>query len=66
MQNLLAAALQHHKGGQIAEAERCYRRALKAQPRNAAAHHMLGILLAQTGRAAPAVESISRAVDIEP
>jgi tetratricopeptide (TPR) repeat protein len=64
--DLLAAALAHHRGGNSAQAEQLYRQILAHDAINAAAWHLLGVLLLQTGRAAEAVDLIGRAIALEP
>ena len=43
-------ALGHHQSGRLAEAEAIYRRVLAAEPRQADALHMPGVLAHQVGR----------------
>ncbi|PWC32577.1 tetratricopeptide repeat protein [Azospirillum sp. TSO35-2] len=47
----VSAALDHHLAGRLEQAERLYGRILAAVPGHADANHLLGLLLAQTGRA---------------
>ncbi len=63
--SLLADAVRRHQAGQLDEAEKHYRRAIAVGPDNAEAHHRLGVLLAQTGRHALAVECIGKAVALD-
>jgi tetratricopeptide (TPR) repeat protein len=60
--DLLRAGLEHHRAGQLAEAEAYYRRALSAAPGFADALHLLGAASLQAGRYAIAVEWIRRAI----
>ena len=60
----LHLAATHHQAGRFAEAEPIYRTVLTHEPENADALHLLGLLMYQTGRAEPAVESIRRALRI--
>ena len=62
----LAAAVALHRAGRLDEAEALYRRALEAQPRNAHALHLLGVILYQKGRAAEAVRLLLEAVALAP
>ena len=62
----LAAALQQHQAGRLAEAETLYGRILRAQPDQPDALHLLGVLAHQSGRHAAAVELIGRAVAHNP
>jgi predicted O-linked N-acetylglucosamine transferase (SPINDLY family) len=59
---IFAAAMQHHRGGRLREAESLYRQILQADSNHADALHMLGVLAHQTGRPQLAVEMISRAI----
>lgn len=42
--------LAHHRSGQLQQAEQVYRRILQAEPRNAGALHLLGLIAFQVGR----------------
>ena len=59
---LVAAGVAHHQAGQLGEAETLYRDALAAQPDNADALHLLGVLASQIGRHEDAVDLIGRAI----
>nr|WP_211113337.1 tetratricopeptide repeat protein [Azospirillum endophyticum] len=59
---MLAQAVAHHQAGRAAEAERGYRQVLAADPRNADALHLLGVLALQSGRADEAVTLIGKAL----
>ncbi len=59
---IFAAAMQHHRGGRLSEAESLYRQILQADSNHADALHMLGVLAHQTGRQQLAVEMIGRAI----
>lgn len=61
----LVAALDAHRAGKFAEAEAGYRAALAADPAQAGALHLLGVLLHQTGRSAAGAESIRRAIALK-
>ncbi len=63
---VLAAGFEHHQAGRLAEAEACYRRVLAAQPGNADALHLLGVIAHQAGRASLAVELIAQAIKLNP
>lgn len=60
--HLLATAVQHHRAGRLGEAEKLYRQILQADPNQADALHMLGVLALQTGRLPLAIEQISLAI----
>ena len=59
---LLALAINQHRAGQLAEAERTYRQILSADPANADSLHLLGIIAHQRGEHEKAVDLIGRAV----
>lgn len=65
----IAEALTHaaglHQSGRLDEAEIIYRRILDADEGQAAAWHLLGLVHAQTGRFAAAVDLIGRAVALD-
>jgi predicted O-linked N-acetylglucosamine transferase (SPINDLY family) len=60
-----AAALDHHKAGRLAEAERLYRQICAADPDHAGGFHRLGVVAHQLGRP-DAVELLKRAVTLKP
>lgn len=62
----LKAAVQLHRSGKIEEAERVYRRILAAEPANASAIHMLGVLLQQTGRSREGISMLNRSIELAP
>ncbi len=63
MQNsTLENAIAAHREGNYSVAEAAYRAVLAQEPANAAALHLLGVLLHQRGESAAAVELISRAI----
>jgi predicted O-linked N-acetylglucosamine transferase (SPINDLY family) len=66
----LAAAIEHHRAGRLAEAEPLYRGFLATAPDDGADHadvrHLLGILLLQQGDAAGAIAEIERACRAAP
>ncbi len=61
----LSIGTRHHQAGQWADAERCYRQALAAEPENARAHYLLGTLALQTGHVQPAIELLSKATVLD-
>jgi tetratricopeptide (TPR) repeat protein/SAM-dependent methyltransferase len=61
---MFSAALDHHRNGRLAEAERLYGEVLAQEPRHAPALHFLGILAHQGGNSAAAVELINRAIAV--
>ncbi|RAU22617.1 hypothetical protein CU669_08020 [Paramagnetospirillum kuznetsovii] len=66
MEALLAAAIERHRRGLVAEAEAEYRRIIAAHPGFAEAHNALGIALQQQARPADAVACFRRAVELKP
>ena len=54
------------RSGRLREAESAYREALKANPENADALHLLGTIAFQAGKHEPAVALIQRAIRINP
>jgi tetratricopeptide (TPR) repeat protein/SAM-dependent methyltransferase len=63
---LLALAIDQHRAGQLAEAERTYRQILTADPGNADSLHLLGIIAHQRGEHEIAVDLIGRAIARKP
>src|ERR1700745_2798312 len=61
----LAAALAPHRAGRLAEAERLYRLVCAADPKNARAFHLLGVVAHQLRRR-DAGDLLSRAVALDP
>ena len=59
-------ALENHRAGRLAEAEKIYRDILATEPRNADALHLLGLIAQQVGRHADAVTLLQRAATINP
>jgi tetratricopeptide (TPR) repeat protein/2-polyprenyl-3-methyl-5-hydroxy-6-metoxy-1,4-benzoquinol methylase len=59
---LLASAISQHRAGRLAEAEQLYRQVLTADPANADALHLLGIVAHQRGQHETAVDLIGRAI----
>lgn len=62
----LGIALDHHQAGRAVEAETLYRRILDADPAQADAQHLLGVLLGQCGQPSAAARRIARAVALSP
>jgi len=62
LQELLITALQCHQSGRLDEAERLYRRILEADPGNADALHLYGVLSLQNGRHEAAADLIGKAI----
>jgi len=66
LQELLAQALDLHKKGKLAEAEKCLKKLLAVQPNHAEALHALGVIKAQAGHPMRAVELFDQALMIRP
>ena len=69
MESLFAAierGLIFQRSGRLRKAESAYREALKADPENADALHLLGTIAFQAGKYEPAVALIQRAIRINP
>ena len=58
----LRTALQRHQSGDLATAEQLYREVLLTDPRNADAHHLLGLIALAQGRHQDAIEHIREAI----
>ncbi|HEY8255181.1 MAG TPA: tetratricopeptide repeat protein, partial [Rhizomicrobium sp.] len=65
-QQLIDQALAHHRQGNLAEAERLYRAALKGDGRNAMLLYLLGVALAQQGRNNEALSVLSQSIASNP
>lgn len=61
---LLMAALRQHQAGNLAEARRGYEQALDAEPRNADALHLLGVVALQSGEPQAGLDRIRAALSI--
>lgn len=62
----LGIAIQHHKAGQLQQAESIYRQILQHQPDHADALHLLGTVALQVGRHEIAAELIGKAIAAAP
>jgi protein O-GlcNAc transferase len=63
---LFALALEQHRAGRLAEAERRYRAILQREPQHADSLHMLGVIALQTRNLASALELVQRAAALRP
>ncbi|AWJ88314.1 tetratricopeptide repeat protein [Azospirillum baldaniorum] len=61
-----AIAIGHHRAGRMGEAAGVYRAILDADPRQADALHLLGVLAGQTGRTEDALSLIAQAIALDP
>jgi predicted O-linked N-acetylglucosamine transferase (SPINDLY family) len=66
LDNTFQRAIRHHNAGEIAEAERLYRRLLAAGRETANANHNLGILLLQRRQVDAAIPHLRTALDHDP
>src|SRR5437763_11191675 len=66
LQQLLGCAIEFHRTGMLTEAERLYAQVLQGKPRQPQAQHLLGVLRAQQGRLAEAIELVGSAVRSDP
>ncbi len=63
---LRQSAIERHKAGDLAEAERLYRAAVAADSGDAVAHNLLGMVLQQTGNLTAALAEIELALSLKP
>ncbi len=66
MKDKLADARAHHQAGRLDEADALYREVLAAEPDNAEALNLSGVLAFQAGRGEEAVAMIERAIALDP
>ena len=66
MHSFLAVAMAKHREGRLAEAEQMYRQALRWQPDQPDAYHLLGLLAAQLNRPDDALPLFERAIALNP
>jgi predicted TPR repeat methyltransferase len=66
MRAFLAVAMARHRDGQLEEAERMYRQALRWQPDQPDAYHLLGMLAAQCDRTDKALPLFEQAIALNP
>jgi tetratricopeptide (TPR) repeat protein len=62
----LSRGLEHHRQGQLNQAEVMYRRVLERAPKHADALHFLGVIAHQRGQDRQALEFIDRALELNP
>ncbi len=55
-----------HRSGDLAQAERLYRQALAADPRDFTARHLLGVVRAQQGHGEEGLAEIAAALELQP
>jgi len=66
MDPVLNQAIAFHQAGRLADAERLYLQLMAADPREATAPHMLGVVRAQQGRHGEALELMRTALALKP
>ncbi|MDZ4851154.1 MAG: tetratricopeptide repeat protein [Pirellulaceae bacterium] len=59
-------AIEHHRAGNLGEAERLYRELLQGDPANANVLHLMGTIAMQTGKSIAAIDFFQRAIEREP
>ena len=59
-------ALEHHRAGRLAEAEKGYRALLQREPQHADSLNLLGVIALQTGNVGSALALVQRAVALRP
>jgi len=62
----LQSAIQHHQQGRLDAAAQVYRQVLESEPRNADAHHLLGLVALAQGRPSAAIEHFQNALACNP
>jgi tetratricopeptide (TPR) repeat protein len=62
----LSTALAHHQRGELSQAAQIYRQIIAADPNNAEALHLLGVVCLQLGQPRQAADWIERAVALQP
>jgi predicted O-linked N-acetylglucosamine transferase (SPINDLY family) len=60
----MSIALRHHQAGRLYAAEQIYRRVLAAEPNQASAWHLLGVVACQAGKYDAGVEHFRRAIQL--
>ena len=65
-ETLLKKGMDRHRAGDLAEAERLYRRVVASRPREANAHNLLGVVARQRGEAREALQHTARALALDP
>src|SRR5438094_6050784 len=63
---ILTTGLDYHRKRDFPEAERHYREVLRLDPAQVDAHHLLGVVLFETGRTEEALASLEQALRLNP
>lgn len=66
VRKLLKKGIAHHQAGRRGQAEACYRRSLKADPRCAQALHLLGLLAQQAGQFQESIRLLGESLALNP
>jgi tetratricopeptide (TPR) repeat protein len=66
VRKLLSKGIKHHQAGRRGQAETCYRRSLKADPRCPQALHLMGLLAQQAGEYQESIRWIGQALALNP
>jgi predicted O-linked N-acetylglucosamine transferase (SPINDLY family) len=66
IERAFALALEHHRAGRLAEAEKGYRAILERSPQHADSLNLLGVIALQTGNLDSALALVQRAVALRP
>lgn len=66
VQDVLEAAMSHHREGRLTQAEELYRQVLRTQPDHPDALHLLGVIAHQSGENERAIELINKAIALQP
>jgi protein O-GlcNAc transferase len=66
IKSMMAAAMQHHSGGRLDDADTIYRAVLQAEPGHVDALHLSGLVASQHGDKERALTLIGKAIEIKP
>ena len=66
MQMIFDRAMRHHNAGELAQAQKLYRRILKAEPNHPAVLNLAGVAAFQAGNEKAAIEYLSKAIAVAP
>ncbi|MCE7896997.1 MAG: hypothetical protein DYH19_09535, partial [Gammaproteobacteria bacterium PRO8] len=66
MADFLGQAIAAHRAGQLAEADRLYQRAIQADPRDARAQRLRGLLARERGDFETSGRCLARAAELAP
>ncbi len=66
VRKLLKKGIRHHQAGRRRQAETCYRRSLKADPRCPQALHLMGLLAQQAGQYPESIRWLEEALALNP